>query len=339
MDLISGVCFKLPEALTRDKPCVSIGMPVFNGEKYVEDTLISILAQTYTDFELIISDNCSTDQTQNICQKYAAMDNRIRYYRNARNLGAPMNYNRTFELSRGEYFKWASHDDVLAPEYLQKCISVLDKDPTVVLCHSKTGRIDEKGLLVGNYDHNMRIDSQKMHERFRDLISIKHNPCWPIFGVMRSDILKRTPLHGNYPGADGNLLAEIALYGRIFEIPEYLFFRRDHPQAYTQSYVHTKNVNYREQMAWWGSDSWINLTVLKNCREFFRSVRRVPLKWSERMFCYEQIFNWFLVEGWRLMGVDVEKYFLSRSSFGRRLASVVQTILRRTVIPLIEKER
>ena len=327
------------QELDRNKPIVSVGMPVFNGEKYLEQALESILAQTYEDFELIISDNASTDRTQHICRAYAARDSRIRYYRNGRNLGAPRNFNRVFELSQGKYFKWAAYDDIIAPEYLKKCVSVLDKDPSIILCHSRTGRINELGVLVGNYDHKMRIDSDKPHERFGDLISMKHNPCWPIFGVTYASIMKMTPLHGDYLGADGNLLAELSLYGRIYEIPEYLFFRRDHPQAYTQKYVHTqKKVNYREQLDWWGSDSWINLTILKNCLEFFHSVRRVPLKRSERMLCYEQIFKWFIREGWRSMGVDIERYFLNRSNFGRTMASVVQTILRHTVIPIIDKE-
>jgi glycosyltransferase involved in cell wall biosynthesis len=320
-------------------------MPVFDGEKYLEEALDSILAQTYTDFELIISDNASTDLTQQICRAYSAMDSRIRYYRNEINLGAPRNHNRVFELSRGRYFKWAAYDDVLAPEYLQKCVGVLDKDPSIVLCHSKTGRIDEQGVLVGTYDHKMRIDSAKAHERFGDLISIMHGRCYPISGVIRKSILGMTPLHGDYKGADGNLLAEIGLYGRIYEIPEYLFFRRDHPQAYTRRFCGYRTFkpidDLHEQMAWWGkaSNSWIDFTVWKNLCEFFRSLRRVPLKWSERMLCYEQLFKWFLREGWRLMGGDVEKYFLSRSSFGRKLASVVKIILRRTVIPFIEKER
>jgi len=339
-----AVSGELKETLAQDKPRVSVGLPVFNGEKYLEETLDSILAQTYTDFELIISDNASTDRTPQICSAYAAMDGRIRYYRNERNLGAPRNFNRVFELSSGEYFKWAAYDDVLSPEYLQKCVSVLDKDPSIVLCHSKTGRIDEQGVLVGYYDHKMRIDSKKPHERFGDLISIMHNPCWPIFGVIRKSILKMTPLHGSYKGEDGNLLAEIGLYGRMYEIPEYLFLRRDHPQAYTRRYCGERHFGMsindcREQMAWLASTSRINFTTWKNCIEFFRSARRVPIKWTERLLCYEQIFRWFMREGWRIMGGELEIYFLRRSSFGRRLASVVKTILRRTVIPIIEKER
>jgi glycosyltransferase involved in cell wall biosynthesis len=328
------------QKFVRNKTSLSIGMPVYNGEKYLEEALESILGQTYSDFELVISDNASTDSTEQICREYAKIDSRLRYYRNERNLGAPRNFNRVFELSHGKYFKWAAYDDLLAPEYLKKCVDTLEKDPSIVLCHSRTARIDEQGVLVGNYDHKMRIYSTKTHERFGDLISIKRNPCWPIFGVTYASIMKKTPLHGDYLSADGNLLAELSLYGRIYEIPEYLFFRRDHPQAYTQTYVHTsKNVNYRQQLAWWGSNSWINLTVLKNCLEYFRSVRRVPLKWSEKALCYEQIFNWFLREGWRLLGADVEKYFLSRSNLGITLASAVQRLLRRTVIPLVEKDK
>jgi glycosyltransferase involved in cell wall biosynthesis len=327
------------QKLDSNKPIVSIGMPVFNGEKYLKQALDSILAQTYKDFELIISDNASTDRTQQICRVYASRDGRIHYYRNKRNLGAPRNFNRVFKLSQGKYFKWAAYDDIIAPEYLEKCVDILVKDPSVVLCHSRTGRINEIGVLVGNYDHKMKMDSVKPHERFGDLIDLKRNPCWPIFGVTYASIMKMTPLHGDYLGADGNLLAELSLYGRIYEIPEYLFFRRDHPQAYTQKYVHTKkNVSYREQLAWWGSNSWINLSILKNCFEFLSSVGRVPLKWSERILCYEQIFKWFIREGWRLLGLDVERYFLNRSNFGRTMASVVQKILRRTVIPLVERD-
>jgi glycosyltransferase involved in cell wall biosynthesis len=148
------------QKLSSDKPRVSIGMPVF----------------------------ASTDYTQQICREYATKDSRIHYYCNEKNLGAPRNFNRVFELSSGEYFKWAAYDDVLDPKYLQKCVSVLDKDPSIVLCHSRTGVIDENGILVGNCDHRTltRISSWKTHERFGDLISIR-NPCWAVFGEVTSE--------------------------------------------------------------------------------------------------------------------------------------------------------
>lgn len=295
---------------------MSIGMPVYNGEKYLQPALDSILNQTFTNFELIISDNASTDNTSEICKRYAQRDNRIRYYRNQRNLGAPMNFNLTVKLSKGKYFKWAAADDVHTPEYLQKCINILESDESIVLCHSKTARINEQGVINGRYDHSMRIDSPKLNERFGDLIAIMTNPCWTIFGLMRKEILMRTPLHGSYRGADANLLAELSLYGRLYEIPEYLFLRRDHPGAYTHKFCADNkfkaNENLEQQLAWWTSNSWINNTNLKNCQEFFKSVNRVPLRWSERILCYREILKWFLREGWKLFGNDIDQYFLSR---------------------------
>ena len=114
-------------------------MPVFNGERYIKSAIDSILGQTYEDFELVISDNASTDNTQNICLDYKAQDSRIRYQRSKENVGAPPNYNRVFLLSKGQYFKWAAHDDVMAPTYLEKCMNVLENDSSIVLCQYRQG--------------------------------------------------------------------------------------------------------------------------------------------------------------------------------------------------------
>jgi glycosyltransferase involved in cell wall biosynthesis len=325
------------------KPRLSIGLPVFNGEKYLKDALDSILAQTYTDFELIISDNASTDRTPQICREYAAKDHRIRYYRNEQNLGASKNFNHAFELSSGEYFKWIAHDDVLAPEFIEKCISVLDRDPSVVLCYPKAGRIDEHGTLVGTYDRprdKVKLDFQKSYERFGLLLSIS-NPCWPIFGVIRASALRMTPLFGDYIDADNTLLPEVSLLGRLFQIPEYLYFRRDHPEAYNRKYcqqVGARSVNkYSEQMAWWTKTGWTRLPWWRICKEYFRSVKRAPLKWPERLLCYSQIYRWIITEGWILMGRDLENAFLSHSRFGRKFTSGTKWTLRRLLIPAIKK--
>jgi glycosyltransferase involved in cell wall biosynthesis len=293
--------------MVNDKPCVSIGMPVFNGEKYLRQALDSILAQTYQDFELIISDNASTDDTPHICRAYAAKDNRIRYYRNKNNLGATRNFNRVFELSLGVYFKWAAYDDVISPDFLSKCVRVLDQDPSIVLCHSKTARIDENGVVVGAYD-SATNDSREPHERLRGILSKKGFP-WMIFGVMRADALSMTPLLRDYIGSDWNLLAEISLIGRIYEIPEYLFFRRDHPDAYTRKHYSKRiTANYRKESVWWKGNNrmvWIISPNLRNCLEFFKSVRRAPISRHEQWLCYKEITRWFYREGWRLMKWDV----------------------------------
>ena len=313
------------------KARVCIGLPVYNGEKYLAETFESILSQQYTDFMLIVSDNASTDKTQEICRKYASQDNRIVYNRSKKNLGASMNFNRVFKLFSTEYFKWASYDDILAPDFLIKCVNILDNDPSVVICHSKTARINEYGSLVGNYDHrNMaNIASSKIHYRFRDLISVR-NPCWAIFGLFRTESLVKTKLMGNYIGADRNLLAEIGLIGKIYEIPEYLFFRRDHPEAYTRKFCEKPYAvawdNYSEQMTYWTKDGFFKFPNLKNLIEYVWSVRSVPMKITDRFLCYKEILNWFFKEGFGYISNDIENALLKRSIFGRNFFLILKHI-------------
>jgi glycosyltransferase involved in cell wall biosynthesis len=152
------------------KPRVSIGIPVYNGEKYLEQALESILAQTFTDFEVIISDNASTDQTQEICQAYQSRDDRIHYFRSERNLGAAPNYNRVFELSTGELFKWAAYDDLISPDFLLKCVEVLDSDPGAVLCYPRVNLINEHGEIINIYNPEPDANSLSPYERFRNLM-------------------------------------------------------------------------------------------------------------------------------------------------------------------------
>jgi len=209
---------------------VSIGLCVYNGEKFLEETLNSLLNQTYRGFELIISDNASTDQTPAICQVYAARDHRIRYYRNTKNLGLALNYNQAFRLSKGEYFKWATADDSCEPDYLLHCVETLDSDPTVVLTYSKSRFIDGGGRTVDVTDAGWDLRSEAAADRMRYVIDAGH---WvnAILGLIRASALAKTRLIRSYPGGDYALLGELSLMGKFLEIPEYLFLRRLHPGA------------------------------------------------------------------------------------------------------------
>ncbi len=214
--------------MSNHQPRLSIGLPVYNGERFIKEAIDSILAQTFEDFELIISDNASIDKTEEICRAYVKEDQRIRYYRNEKNIGCACNFNRVFELSSGEYFKWAAHDDLHAPDFLMKCIEILDQDPSVILCHSKVYFIDEHGQFLQNYDIKLNTDSPKPHKRFHELLT-KHL-CYQCYGVIRATILKMTPPMGSYGAADGIFLLRLGLLGRFYEIPEYLLFARSHQQ-------------------------------------------------------------------------------------------------------------
>ncbi len=129
-------------------PRVSVGLTVYNGEPFLAETLDSLLAQTFEDFELIICDNASTDRTAEIVGDYAARDARIRYVRHPRNFGASGNERRAFALSRAPYFRWSGADDLYAPESIARCVEVLDRDPRVVLTYPKAKFIDDRGRVT-----------------------------------------------------------------------------------------------------------------------------------------------------------------------------------------------
>ncbi|MGI9534413.1 MAG: glycosyltransferase family 2 protein [Thermodesulfobacteriota bacterium] len=269
-------------------PKVSIGLPVYNAENYIQKALDSILAQDYTDFELIISDNASNDRTEQICRAYAKKDERIRYYRNNINYGASKNFNNVFELAKGSYFKWAAHDDLIAPDYLSKCVEVLETDPSIVLCYSRVQIIDSHGSIVCEYKVNIRnADSNKPHERFKELITVNH---WGIevFGLFRSSVLENTKLIANYPGSDRTLMAELSLLGSFHEIPEYLFFSRDHSERSTrQGTIHSR--------ANWFDTSKSNQTVFPQWRlllELFRCIKNSSLNIRQKTYCYLSLGNW-----------------------------------------------
>src|SRR5215216_2482679 len=192
--------------MNNHKPKIAVGMPVYNGERYIESAITSILGQTYTDFELIISDNASTDRTQEICSAYATRDSRIRYSRNSVNLGAAPNYNLVFELSSSEFFKWADYDDLLAPEFLSKCIEVMDEDSGIVLCFPSARVIDESGNVLGDHQFMSLTDSPEASIRFRNL-ALYPDMAYQVSGLMRSSAVKKTALHGSYPSSDLVLLA------------------------------------------------------------------------------------------------------------------------------------
>jgi glycosyltransferase involved in cell wall biosynthesis len=210
-------------------PKVSIGLPVHNGARYVRETMDSILSQDYADLELIIGDNGSTDATASICREVAARDDRVRYLRSDENLGASWNFNRLVSEARGEYFKWAPHDDIVGPGYLRGCVEVLDQSPAVVLCHALSADIDADGAVTRYWDALPDRGAANAASRLRAVLE-RPDVCWPVVGLVRRDVLLRTPMIAPYSSSDLGLLAELALHGRFYELPDVLSFHRDHAE-------------------------------------------------------------------------------------------------------------
>ena len=207
---------------------VSVGLPVYNGGEYLEEALQSILGQTHADLSLIISDNGSTDTTEEICRAAAAADPRVVYERQDENRGAAWNYNRTVALSRSPFFKWAAADDLLAPTCVERCYETLSSaPPSVVMVYPRTMIVDAAGTPLGEWEDGVDVRSSHPHSRFNQIVRnvVMGNP---IFGLVRADALARTRGHGSFPSADWVYLAELALLGEIWELPEPLFLRRMH---------------------------------------------------------------------------------------------------------------
>ncbi len=284
------------------KPRVSIGLPVFNGEDFIAETLDSILAQTYADFELIISDNGSTDSTPEICRAYVAKDRRVRYYRSDKNLGAAWNYNRVFELAVGEYFKWAAHDDVCAPTLVERCVEVLDSNPAVVLCFSWLVDIDARGNEIRIRGSTVRSDLARPYERFRELAQFRPTyTCEAIFGLIRARVLRKTKLIRNYADSDRTLLAELGLHGPFHEIPEVLFLHRQHANRSVAT-----NPERQERMAWFDPTA-AGRIVLPNWQQLadlLSVIWRSPVPWKERFYCYLYMLTW-VKRGRRRLRKDV----------------------------------
>lgn len=209
-----------------DKPVLSIGMPAYNSEGDIADAIDALLAQTFTDFELIISDNCSSDRTQEICEEYSRKDPRVKYHRNSENLGASGNYNRVFELSEGKYFKWASSNDYCAPSFLEKCVQVMDDHPDCVLVCPKTRLYSKEITNCSDYHEPLStLGLESPTDRMAYIIdNIRLNNV--MNGVFRSEHLAKTPLMVPFFASDVCLMGEIALYGHVLEIDEFLFYRQ-----------------------------------------------------------------------------------------------------------------
>ena len=211
-------------------PRVTIAIPVYNGEQFLQETIDSIVAQTFTDYEVIISDNASTDRTAEICREYAARDPRVRYVRQERNVGLARNYEHLVRLAGGEYFKLANADDLCDRRLVQQCVEVLDAHPEAVLCYGKTVLIDAKGDVIRHHEDNLDLRQPRAADRFR--LALQRLQLVNVLeGVIRTASLRRTGLLGTYVAADMALVPELTLHGQFHELPEFLFYRRMHAGA------------------------------------------------------------------------------------------------------------
>jgi len=300
-------------------PRVSIGLPVYNGARYLPAAVDSIRAQTFEDFELIICDNDSTDETEEICRRYAQADSRIRYYRQPKNLGAAPNYNSALARARAPYFRWACHDDLLAPTNLEQCVDVLDSSPNVVLVAPRTVFIDERGATTSEPEWGRRL-SLRSEEPSARLAQFLNTYRWggcgtQLFGLMRTEILRHTAQHGDYPSADFLLIAEMALRGQVAEVRKPLFKKRNHAENSVRS-----NEFQADKIAEWfdssnkGKGQWLEVRWLT---EFGKAIWNAPLTLTERKDCYRVLVSEYALPHARKVAEELVMNSIGTLSLGR----------------------
>jgi glycosyltransferase involved in cell wall biosynthesis len=272
-------------------PRLSVGLPVYNSSAYVAESIEALLGQTFEDFELIISDNASTDDTGDICRRYVKQDSRLSYFRQAKNVGLAPNHNFCVEQARSPLFKWAAGDDLYARDLLEKCVAALDENPKVVLAHSWTAMIDGKGSLFQANSYPLNTSAARAPERFRSLLNDSGGD--DDGAVMRKEVLLRTAMKESYHHADRTIIAELALHGPFYQVPEWLYFRRDHPDRAERAHpsVRARCANMDPKRG----NRWLNPAprlFAEYIGAYARMIHRAPLTPAERRECYQYLAEW-----------------------------------------------
>ena len=232
-----------------NQPLVSIGVPVFNGEEGLATALNSLLEQDYTNLEIIISDNASTDSTPEICEKFVLNDARVKYYRSEENLGVLFNFNRVFELSSGKFFMWAAHDDRREPSFVSACVEKMEQCPQAALCQAHTAMFikGRKELLCVAY-----LDSFEgvtgLVERYQE--TLMRFPATAIYGLYRSSVMRRTQMYQKVMATDLAFIQELSIHGEFVQVPKVLF------NYFGREKWNTVHQNYRvffgkDKKPWW----------------------------------------------------------------------------------------
>jgi len=293
-------------------PRVGVGLPVYNGERYLAGALDALLGQTWSDFILFIGDNASTDGTEDIARHYAARDSRVRYHRHRTNIGAPRNFNYLFEQSGTAYFRWQAADDLVLPEYTARCVEVLDSDPGAVLAYCGTIDIDGEGRELGPYEDRMHVTQASARERFR---RVRQNlqRCNAVFGLLRSSVLRHTSLFQTFVHSDRVFLAELALHGKLIEVPERLFRRRYHPAA-------SSAMNDRQRDAFYTGQAQrsVRPQYWPLLAGYYRALAQAPVRLRERLALHTDLLRTFV---WWRGALSREAWEALRRSLGAPPAS------------------
>ena len=282
-------------------PVITVGLPVYNGDNYLEEAVNSVLTQDFADFELVIRDNASNDRTESICRHFEELDERVRYVRNPRNVGAAPNFNALVGDARGEYFKWMAHDDIIEPEFLSACLRALEEDAEAVLACPTVRFIDAQGSPLEEYISSFRTHDSDRVIRFGD--TLYGHKCFEVFGLIRLPQLRETRLIAGYNNGDGVLLGHLALLGKFAVVPGSLFLSRCHGEQSMYLFGASDRDSKLDAEAyarWFDHDnsSGVSLSHNRALKDYARMVASTPMSHQDRRRCYGLVSKWTLSK-WR----------------------------------------
>lgn len=222
-----------------DKTKISIGVPVYNSEKFIRKKLDSLLEQTFTDFEVIISDNASTDLTSKICEEYSKKDRRVRYFRQNKNMGAWWNYDFVLQKAKYEYFLWSAVDDIILPQFLEETVKILESDKKIACVISKMKLFGETidDLEVKPDDSKLKKKIKKMKKDFGHLDTypasgsyeirvkeyiknLRHNQIF--YGIFRTNQIRQAYVTDSFLWKEGCIMLNILKFGEFFVVDKIL---------------------------------------------------------------------------------------------------------------------
>jgi glycosyltransferase involved in cell wall biosynthesis len=273
------------------RPKVTIGLPVRNGQRHIARAIESVMAQEFTDFEMVICDNDSEDSTADVVRRYTESDPRIRLHENEHNIGQIANMKRVFDLGSGEYLRWMGHDDSLEPDYLSKTVAYLDQHPDMIGVSTYIRYFDDDGNEYYAEYTGERLDSPEPQKRFCRTLWFQRNDYRfsdPHYSLYRRSALQKT--HFLQPVFDTDLLlaAELSLVGPTGHIPQCLSHRRRVPSSFDdrEALQARNDPDLADEM----HPSYIRLSANYNAL-----VNAAPLTWAQRLVCRQAIARFFVV--------------------------------------------
>lgn len=259
------------------RPLVSIGMPIYNEGRFIKESLDSLVNQDYTNVELIVSDNCSTDNSGKICQKYIEQHDWISYHRFSRNIGASGNFRYVLQEARGKYFMWAAGHDLWTSNYISACVDLLESRPNTVVASGISNWIDEHGAVCD-------LEYGWVDTRGMDVIARYFTVLWgnmhPIYGLHRRSVLLEIPMT-SVVGTDLIVLTQMALKGDFVNAVDATWSRRE----FRTEETYKDKINRYKSSDYMLTVSWIDklFPLLKLPVELAKGVLKANLPLSVRM--------------------------------------------------------